>query len=149
MSIRVGDNGLGISEEQRIAALERAGNHLGLAGLVRRLSDWHCTLGIRRLPQGGTEVTATIALSPYAGYVPDGRGAARIRILLVDGHEIVRRGLAQIIATAPDLELAGECAAAVELVAVTGRSLRTMTSGKKTMKLRAHVARMARSRMAT
>ena len=38
------------------------------------------------------------------------------RILLVDDHEIVRRGLAEIIATAPDLELAGECAAAGELV---------------------------------
>lgn len=31
------------------------------------------------------------------------------RILLVDDHEIVRRGLADIIATAPDLEVAGEC----------------------------------------
>jgi len=76
VSIRVGDNGLGISEEQRIAALEREGSHLGLAGLVRRLSDWHGTLGIRRLPQGGTEVTATIPLAPYAGFVAEGGGAA-------------------------------------------------------------------------
>jgi DNA-binding NarL/FixJ family response regulator len=39
------------------------------------------------------------------------------RILLVDDHEIVRRGLAEIIATAPDLELAGECGVGVELAA--------------------------------
>jgi len=76
VSIRVGDNGLGISEEQRIAALEREGSQLGLAGLVRRLSAWHGTLGIRRLPQGGTEVTATIPLSPYAGFAPNDGGAA-------------------------------------------------------------------------
>jgi two-component system, NarL family, response regulator DevR len=44
------------------------------------------------------------------------------RILLVDDHEIVRRGLAEIIATAPDLELAGECAAAAELVACVERT---------------------------
>jgi two-component system response regulator DevR len=43
------------------------------------------------------------------------------RILLVDDHEIVRRGLAEIIATAPDLELAGECAAAGQLVASVER----------------------------
>jgi hypothetical protein len=43
---------------------------------VRRLSDWHGTLGIRRLPQGGTEVMATIPLSPYAGFAPDGGSTA-------------------------------------------------------------------------
>jgi len=37
-------------------------------------------------------------------------------ILLVDDHEIVRRGLADIIATAADLSVAGECAAAEDLV---------------------------------
>ena len=40
------------------------------------------------------------------------------RILLVDDHEIVRRGLAEIIATADDLEVAGECARAEDLTAV-------------------------------
>lgn len=39
------------------------------------------------------------------------------RILLVDDHEIVRRGLAEIIATADDLEVAGECARAEDLTA--------------------------------
>jgi DNA-binding NarL/FixJ family response regulator len=43
------------------------------------------------------------------------------RILLVDDHEIVRRGLADIIATAPDLAVAGECAAAEDLASCVER----------------------------
>jgi DNA-binding NarL/FixJ family response regulator len=38
------------------------------------------------------------------------------RILLVDDHEIVRRGLADIIATSTDLAVAGECADGQDLV---------------------------------
>ncbi|HUX88222.1 MAG TPA: response regulator transcription factor [Chloroflexota bacterium] len=44
------------------------------------------------------------------------------RILLVDDHEIVRRGLAEIIATVDDLEVAGECAGADDLAAVVSRT---------------------------
>ena len=44
------------------------------------------------------------------------------RILLVDDHEIVRRGLAEIIATADDLEVAGECSGADDLMAVVPRT---------------------------
>ncbi len=44
------------------------------------------------------------------------------RILLVDDHEIVRRGLAEIIATAGDLEVAGECARADDLMAAVQRT---------------------------
>jgi DNA-binding NarL/FixJ family response regulator len=39
------------------------------------------------------------------------------RILLVDDHEIVRRGLADIISTASDLSVAGECGAEDDLMA--------------------------------
>jgi len=42
--------------------------------------------------------------------------------LLVDDHEIVRRGLAEIIATADDLEVAGECARADDLMAAVVRA---------------------------
>lgn len=44
------------------------------------------------------------------------------RILLVDDHEIVRRGLAEIIATADDLEVGGECARADDLIAAVQRT---------------------------
>jgi signal transduction histidine kinase len=63
VEIRVQDNGVGITEGQRAAALERVGTHLGLAGLVQRLAPWRGTLGVRRRPQGGTEVMATIPLA--------------------------------------------------------------------------------------
>jgi two-component system, NarL family, response regulator LiaR len=44
------------------------------------------------------------------------------RILLVDDHEIVRRGLAEIIATAPDFEVAGECGGADDLLSYVERT---------------------------
>jgi two-component system response regulator DevR len=39
------------------------------------------------------------------------------RILLVDDHEIVRRGLADILSTASDLSVAGECGTGEDLMA--------------------------------
>jgi signal transduction histidine kinase len=63
VEIRIEDNGIGITEEQRAAALEREDSHLGLAGLVQRLAPWHGTLGIHRRPQGGTEVVAIMPLT--------------------------------------------------------------------------------------
>jgi signal transduction histidine kinase len=65
VEIRIQDNGIGISDDQRSAALQRAGSHLGLVGLVQRLASWHGTLGIHRRPQGGTEVVAKIPLAPW------------------------------------------------------------------------------------
>ncbi len=44
------------------------------------------------------------------------------RILLVDDHEIVRRGLADIIATSSDLTVAGECAGGQDLLECVQRS---------------------------
>jgi two-component system response regulator DevR len=44
------------------------------------------------------------------------------RILLVDDHEIVRRGLADIISTAADLAVAGECGASEEVAACVERA---------------------------
>lgn len=44
------------------------------------------------------------------------------RLLLVDDHEIVRRGLAEIIATAPDLEVVGDCGGQDDLAATVERA---------------------------
>jgi two-component system response regulator DevR len=44
------------------------------------------------------------------------------RILLVDDHEIVRRGLADIISTSSDLTVAGECGAGEDVVACVERT---------------------------
>ena len=40
-----------------------------------------------------------------------------IRILLVDDHEIVRRGIADLIGTQDDLEVVGEAASVAEALA--------------------------------
>ncbi|NLU82532.1 response regulator transcription factor [Rhodococcus sp. HNM0569] len=42
------------------------------------------------------------------------RATARTRVFLVDDHEIVRRGLTDLLASAPDLEVVGEAASARE-----------------------------------
>ena len=59
--IRIEDDGLGIADGRRDDAL-RSGGHHGLASMVERLAPWHGTFGIRRRPQGGTVVEATIPL---------------------------------------------------------------------------------------
>jgi NarL family two-component system response regulator LiaR len=45
----------------------------------------------------------------------------RIRILIADDHAVVRHGLRALLATEPDLELVGEAADGVEVVAQTAR----------------------------
>ncbi len=44
-----------------------------------------------------------------------------IRILLVDDHEIVRRGIADMLESAPDLEIVGEAATVAGALALAGR----------------------------
>jgi len=65
VTIRIEDDGLGINGGHRDVAL-RPGGHHGLASMVERLAPWHGTFGIRRRPQGGTEVESTIPLAHQA-----------------------------------------------------------------------------------
>ena len=64
VTIRIEDDGLGIRGGLGDGAASSEGHH-GLAGMVERLAPWHGTFGIRRRPQGGTEVEATIPLPPH------------------------------------------------------------------------------------
>jgi DNA-binding NarL/FixJ family response regulator len=51
-----------------------------------------------------------------------GETAARIRVAIIDDHPIVRRGLAQLVSSMPDLEVAGEAesyAQALDMLACT------------------------------
>ncbi|HUX88223.1 MAG TPA: histidine kinase [Chloroflexota bacterium] len=71
VTIRIEDDGLGITGNLSNGASASAG-HYGLAGMVERLALWHGTFGIRRRPQGGTEVEATIPL-PSPPKSPNGQ----------------------------------------------------------------------------
>ena len=48
---------------------------------------------------------------------PSESPAATIRVFLLDDHEIVRRGIADLISAAPDLEVVGEAGTAAEALA--------------------------------
>ncbi len=45
---------------------------------------------------------------------PDPTAGVPIRVFLLDDHEIVRRGIAEVLETAPDLTIVGEAATAAE-----------------------------------
>lgn len=54
---------------------------------------------------------------PYAPGVP----AAPVRVLLVDDHEVLRRGVATVLAEAGGFEVCGEAATATDAVRLAGR----------------------------
>lgn len=49
--------------------------------------------------------------------VPDSSPAAPVRVYLLDDHELVRRGLRDLLSAEPDLEIVGESGSAVRAVA--------------------------------
>jgi two-component system response regulator DevR len=48
-------------------------------------------------------------------------GTVGIRILLVDDHELVRQGIADLLTAEPDLEVVGEAASVAEALAQAGQ----------------------------
>jgi DNA-binding NarL/FixJ family response regulator len=46
----------------------------------------------------------------------DHDGTRPIRVCLVDDHEVVRRGLRELLATQPDIEVVGESASAAQAI---------------------------------
>ena len=97
----------------------------GLSGLIRRLEVFGAVVSIEVEPGAGTTVHIDVA-RPRAGErgeakTPIGAGGPRtdgpaagpapgeaIRILLVDDHEIVRHGLAQVFEQEPGMEVIGQ-----------------------------------------
>ncbi len=57
-------------------------------------------------------------LSGYAevAFSPDGRGAAEIRLLVVDDHEVVRKGLAMVLSLEPDIRICCEAGSGAEAI---------------------------------
>jgi two-component system, NarL family, response regulator DevR len=48
-------------------------------------------------------------------------GSSRIRVFLLDDHEVVRRGVREVLETAPDITVVGEAATAAEAIAAIGQ----------------------------
>lgn len=69
----------------------------------------HPPYGIQPLNQSATVVTRQQASS-------GGAKGAKVRVLVVDDHTIVREGLKRILADAPDLRVAGEAASGTEAI---------------------------------
>ena len=127
LSIVVADCGQGFNPEQ----VERPADELGfgLFNLTERLRLFGGDMHIDSAPGEGTRVCLSM---PYDRNIPAAHDpehdvttpshgttaapckAGPIRVMLVDDHSVVRRGLAMMIEGEPDLELIGEAACGAE-----------------------------------
>jgi PAS domain S-box-containing protein len=120
LQIIVSDQGVGFDP----TTLPTTGTgRLGLSSIRQRIEYLGGCVGIASAPGQGCRVTlaaplesrasasAAPAVLPEAGQPSrhSGRGA-KIRILLVDDHAVVRHALAQMLGAEPDLEVVGEAA---------------------------------------
>ena len=88
----VDDDGQGMAAGR--SSTHREEGHLGLHALGELLADAGGSLALHSAPDAGTRVEIKVP-------------APMIRVLVADDHAVVRRGLATLLATAPDLELVG------------------------------------------
>jgi PAS domain S-box-containing protein len=127
--LEVEDFGQGIQKvkaKSPSTGVQRLG--VGIQGMTERMRQLGGDLEIISKPNRGTLVSATLPISS-AQAATDAHSArngalstsfvhtdepvaphnsARKRVLLADGHEILRRGLRDILRTQPDLEVCGE-----------------------------------------
>ena len=93
VKLAVDDDGRGIS-----GSAPRS----GLANVAERAALRHGDCRIAPRPGGGTRIEWSVPVGTRA------RRKRMIRVFLVDDHEIVRRGIAQLVDAEPDLEVVGE-----------------------------------------
>jgi signal transduction histidine kinase len=129
--VEVSDQGKGFSP----ALVDRHSANFGLTGISRRLELIGGRADVQSAPGRGAQVTLCVPIRPLPGNTPPtvrleeirrventilghrqgtwpkGR---RVRVLLVDDHQIVREGLAEILRKQTDLELVGEAADGLE-----------------------------------
>ena len=132
--LSVEDEGPGI-EPRKVEAANTAHAEfgVGIPGMRERLKQYGGSLQIRSGPDG-TQLIACMPLRagedrpveiPYAdevilkGKVARAAANGRRRILIADDHEVARRGIRDILAGQPDIEVVGEAQDGIEAVSKT------------------------------
>jgi CheY-like chemotaxis protein len=118
LQLAVKDDGVGIRK------LDRHSEGIGILGMRERLKELSGTLRVESTPGAGTTMLAFIPLNKNSA----GNGATResepltlsstpsrgARILLVDDHELMRRGVRSLLETQTDFEVSGEASSSQE-----------------------------------
>ena len=108
--LEVGDDGRGFDPE-----LDRPG-HFGLESMHSRAAEIGGRLTISTGQGNGTVVRVDTAAGASVSDPP-----RAIRVLIVDDHAVVRRGLFAFLATEPDLDIVGDAAGGVEALTLLAR----------------------------
>jgi two-component system, NarL family, sensor kinase len=129
VTLSVQDEGRGIEREKLVKmASIAADSGVGIAGMRERLQQLGGSLDIHPRPRG-TEVMAVLPIAEGervpadseglgAGAVPETKSAVAVaacletavkkRVLIVDDHEVTRRGIRSLLQDEPDIEICGE-----------------------------------------
>lgn len=117
LSIR--DNGVGLADGYR--------EGVGIRGMRERLAELNGTLNVASGHHGGSTIVASIPLSKYNasnGFDNSGVSAAPTaghRILVVDDHDVLRRGVRSLLAAESDFEVCGEASVAEQALEAVER----------------------------
>jgi DNA-binding NarL/FixJ family response regulator/two-component sensor histidine kinase len=121
LRLLVSDDGVGFDPTLTRAAGPGASHGFGLSGIQERARLVGGRAEIRSAPGRGTVVVASIpvvapseaslVITPLSAILPAApAGRERIRVLIVDDHELVRHGLRHMLQREPGLEVVGEAA---------------------------------------
>ncbi len=132
MTIRVSDEGRGFDPEA--VASHNAVTGYGLLSLKERSRHIGCRLEIESAPGQGCRVTLSIPRDLFSeeapvkvqsgparpdAITPDRKspdGSGNLRVLIADDHNVMRKGLIQLIAGHPEIQVVGEAADGREAV---------------------------------
>ena len=124
--LRVSDDGVGFDPDRAVGLLS-AGGGFGLSSMQERARLVDGQVEIRSTPGVGTEIVAVVPARPAADEPPvltqtsvtanvPAEPAHRIRVLIADDHELVRRGIRHMLEQVADIEVVGEAADGEEAI---------------------------------
>jgi signal transduction histidine kinase/ActR/RegA family two-component response regulator len=127
VQIVVADNGVGF-EPATVTSAAAGGGGFGLFSIRERLDLVGGRLEVESAPGQGSRFTLTVPLGtppgagssaagaapepvvPPAGQGPSATRGVKIRVLVADDHPVVRRTLARMLGSEPDIQIVGEAA---------------------------------------